>query len=465
MDSFCLFDCLAEHLAIEIISHRIHMSMLLCTQQISRASKFQISHGNFKSTSQIRIFTNSRQTLLRSLLQHHVLPVHQECIRRSVRSTDSSAKLIKLGKSVSVGIMDDHGIYIGNIQPCFNDRSRNQYINITIYKRIHDILKFSLAHLSMCKIHPRIRHKFRYAQGNIRNIRNTVIDIIDLSAPAQFSVDRLPDCLLIILHNIGLNRHSVHRRFLKDTHITNSNEAHMQSTRNRRCCQSQHIYILFQLLDFLFMRNPETLFLIDDQKSKVLKLYILRQDSMCSDNYIYLSLFQVFNRFLLLRRRTETTEKFYSYRELFHSLYKGVVYLLCKNSCRGKIRHLSALLHFLKCSAQSNLCFTITYVTADQTVHNFRALHIPLGIFNGAKLIFCLLIWKHFLELPLPYRIRTTDIAFLFLTYRVELYQLFRNIFDSSPDLAFRLIPFLCSKLIQFRSFCRITARVFLKTV
>ena len=140
--------------------------------------------------------------------------------------------------------MDNHSIYIGNIQPCLNDRGGNQHINIPVYKGIHHILQFPLTHLAMSKIHPCIRHQLRNTQGNICNIRHSIINIINLSASAQFPVDSLSDCLFIIFHNICLDRHSVHRRLLQDTHIPDSDQAHMKSTGNGRCSQCKDIHIL-----------------------------------------------------------------------------------------------------------------------------------------------------------------------------------------------------------------------------
>ena len=159
MNSLRLFNRFAEHFTIKIISHCIHMSMLLRTQKISGTAKLQIPHRNLKSTSQICILTDCSQTFLRCLFQHHILSVHQERIGSSVRTPYPSPKLIELGKSISVRVMNDHGIYIGNIQSCFYDRSRNQHINISIYKGIHNIFQFSLTHLPMGKIHSRIRHQ------------------------------------------------------------------------------------------------------------------------------------------------------------------------------------------------------------------------------------------------------------------------------------------------------------------
>ena len=163
--------------------------------------------------------------------------------------------------------MYDHGIYIGNIQACLNDRSRNKHIDISIDKCKHDSFKFTLAHLSVCKIHPRLRKKFRDSGSHICNVIDTVINIIYLSASSKLTVNRLTDGLFIILHNVRLDRHTVHRRLLQDTHITNTDHTHMKGSRNRCCRQCQYIDVFFQLLDFFFVGHAETLLLINDQKS------------------------------------------------------------------------------------------------------------------------------------------------------------------------------------------------------
>ena len=213
------------------------------------------------------------------------------------------------------------------------------------------------------------------------------------------------------------------------------------------------------------MCNPETLFLINDQKSQIFKLHIFGKDSVSSDDHIHLTLFQIFDGFFLLCRSPETAEQFHAHRKLFHSLDKSIINLLRQNRCRRQIRHLSALLHFLESRTQGNFCFPIADISADQTVHDLRALHIPLGIFNGAELILCLLIRKHFLKLSLPYRIRTTDIAFFFLTHRIKFHQFFCDIFYRTTDFAFGLIPFLSAKFIQLRHFRSIRSGIFLQTV
>ena len=93
------------------------MPMLLCSQQIARPADFQIPHGNFKAAAQIGKFPNCLQALFRHLFQHLIPAVHEESIGRPAGTPHSPPQLIKLGKPHIVRIMDNHGVYVGNIQP------------------------------------------------------------------------------------------------------------------------------------------------------------------------------------------------------------------------------------------------------------------------------------------------------------------------------------------------------------
>ena len=54
----------------------------------------------------------------------------------------------------------------------------------------------------------------------------------------------------------------------------------MQRSRNRGCCQRQHIHILFHLFDLFFMCHAKPLFLINDQQTEIFEMCI--RDSYCS---------------------------------------------------------------------------------------------------------------------------------------------------------------------------------------
>ena len=121
----------------------------------------------------------------------------------------------------------------------------------------------------MRKINPRIRDQFGKTRRHIRNIIDSVVYIINLTAPSELSVDCLTDSLFIVLHNISLDRNAVHRRLLQNTHVTDPDHAHMKSSWDRSCRQCQYINVFLELLNLFLMDNAKTLFLVNDQQTKV----------------------------------------------------------------------------------------------------------------------------------------------------------------------------------------------------
>jgi len=84
MNALGFLDSLTEHLAVKVIANCIHMSVLLCAQKVSCATKLKVAHGNLKSASQICIFPDGRKPFFCSFLQHGVFPVHKKSISGSV---------------------------------------------------------------------------------------------------------------------------------------------------------------------------------------------------------------------------------------------------------------------------------------------------------------------------------------------------------------------------------------------
>ena len=222
----------------------------------------------------------------------------------------------------------------------------------------------------------------------------------------------------------------------------------MKSSRNRCGCQRQHIDILFHLFDLLFMCHTKPLFLIDDQQSQILELYILGQDSVGSDQDIHQTFFQIFQRLFLLSGRAEPAHKIHPHRKIFHSLHKGIVVLLGKDRCRNQIYHLFSFLDRFEGYADRDLRFSVSHIPADQAVHDLRAFHILLCRFYSLQLVFRLLKRKHLFEFSLPYRIRSIAETGFLLSGCIQCHQIFCDILYSSADLRLGLLPFLATEFI-----------------
>ena len=316
-------------------------------------------------------------------------------------------------------------------------------------------------HLPVGEYNVCLRHQRRHVVCHLVDVIDTVVDIINLSAPRQLPVNRLAHHLVVVLHDVGLNRQAVYRRFLQNTHVPDADEAHMQGTWNRRRRQRQNIHIFLEFLDLFLMRHTETLFLVDDQKPQIFKDNILRKDAVRSDHDIHLPFFQIFQRFFLLARRAETRQHIDPDREILHSLHKGIVMLLRQNRGRHQIHDLFALLNRLKRRPERDLCLAISNVAADQAVHDAAAFHIFFCRLDRLQLILRLLKREHFLKLPLPDRIRSILVALAPLASRIKLDEILCNIADRPAHLALRFIPFRSAQFIELRR-PGIRSRIFL---
>ena len=138
--------------------------------------------------------------------------------------------------------------------------------------------------------------------------------------------------------------------------------------------------------------------------------------------------------------------------------------LLREDRRRREHRDLLAVLHGLECRAQRDLRLAVADISADQAVHDLRALHVPLRVFNRLQLVLRLLVREHFLEFPLPLGVRAVDEAVLLSARRVERDKLLRDSLHGRLHAASRLLPLLSAELVQLR-LRGLGARVFLQLV
>ena len=308
--------------------------MLLRTKKIACTADFQITHGNLKARAKLRKFTNGLQAFFRRLAQHFIPLIHQIRIRNAIASAHASAQLIQLRKPHAVGILNDDGIRIGNIHPRFDNCCADQNINLAADEIAHNAFQLSLRHLPMRIGHICIRHKPLHPEGLLADGFYTIIEIINLSAAADFPVNSLTNKFGVIFHHIGLNGMPFLRRLLQKAHIANPRKAHVKRSGDRGCGKRQHIHVFSECLQLFLMRHAEALLLIHDNQPQILELDILGENPMCPNQNFGIALFDILQALLLLLRRTETGEQLDMHRIARHSLGKGIVMLLCQNGSR-----------------------------------------------------------------------------------------------------------------------------------
>ncbi len=90
-----------------------------------------------------------------------------------------------------MGIVDDDGIGIGNIQPAFNDGGGHKHIVLTLDKLHHNIFQFMSFHLPVRNTNPASRNYIGYETGQFVNVFHPAMNKENLSAALNFMGDSL----------------------------------------------------------------------------------------------------------------------------------------------------------------------------------------------------------------------------------------------------------------------------------
>ena len=88
---------LIEHLTVEIIADRLHVAVLLRSQQVSGSPDLQIPHRDLEAAAKIRKFPDRMKTLLRHFFQHFISLIHEEGVGGTVGTAHPAPELIELG--------------------------------------------------------------------------------------------------------------------------------------------------------------------------------------------------------------------------------------------------------------------------------------------------------------------------------------------------------------------------------
>ena len=119
-----------------------------------------------------------------------------------------------------------------------------------------------------------------------------------LAVAAQLKTDGLLDDLGIKGVYLGVYRVAVGRRCLYHGEVACAHDRELQGTRYRGCCHGECVHIHLQLAQFLFYRNAELLFLVDDEQSQVLEFHLFACELVGADDNIYLALLYLLKNFL-----------------------------------------------------------------------------------------------------------------------------------------------------------------------
>src|SRR5262249_29495246 len=136
------------------------------------------------------------------------------------------------------------------------------------------------------------------------------------------------------------DRQTVGRGSLDRGHVLRAHQRKVQGARNRRGGKCEHIHELEELFEFLFMKNTEPLFLINDDQAEVFEYEVPGNETVGANDDIHTALAQQLQHLLLFGRRTKTAEHFDPHRIIEHALPEYFEMLLSENSSWREHGHL-----------------------------------------------------------------------------------------------------------------------------
>jgi hypothetical protein len=170
--------------------------------------------------------------------------------------------------------------------------------------------------------------------------------------------------------------------------------------------------------------HPEALLLVYDQEAEVLRDDVLLQEAVGAYQDVHAAGGHRLQDGPLLGLRAEAAQHFDRNGVACHPLAKRVEVLLREHGRRDEDDHLLAGLDGLERRPQRDLRLAEAHVSADQPVHRAGALHVALGLLDGAHLARRFGEGEGGLELALPVRVRGEGEPGLRLAARLDAQEL-----------------------------------------
>ena len=153
-------------------------------------------------------------------------------------------KLVELAQAEPVGVFDDQGVGVGDVQTGFNDGGAHQHLNVPFRHGLHHVAQGVFSHLSVGHAHPQTGNPPLEGTGTLVDGLRAVVQVVHLPAPLHLPADGVVNHRVVVLHDEGLHRVAVGGGLLDGGHIPDTGQGHVQRPGDGRCGQCQHVHTL-----------------------------------------------------------------------------------------------------------------------------------------------------------------------------------------------------------------------------
>ena len=268
-----------------------------------------------------------------------------------------------------------------------------------------------------------------------------MVDEEDLALAQQFPAHGLGHRPLVVLAHVGEDGPAFGRRRGDERQVPDAGQAHLQRARYRRRRHGQHVHVGAQLLDGLFVVDPEALLLVDDEQAQVLELDVPGQQFVGADDDVDRPVGQAVGDRPGFGRRQETGEHLHPDGVIGEALAEVLQVLGGEQRGRHQHRHLLAVLDGLERGPHGHLGLAEPDVPAHEAVHGHGRLHVRLYVDDRLQLVGRLLVGEGLLHLGLPGRVGAEGVARGGGPLLVEGHQLLGDLAHRLPHPGLGLLP------------------------
>ena len=442
---------LADQAQVQVKTNTGNMAGLFAAEQVAGTANLQVLHGQLQARAELVVGRHSLQTLMRNLAEGLIHRVQEVRVGAFAATTHASTQLVQLAQTVVLGVVDNEGVRVRNIQAGLHNGGADQHVKAALPEVHNNLLQARFTHAAVGGGDARLRHELADFRGNIIDISHAVVHEEHLS----FTHELAANCgsNLAVGSRSHESQHGVAflRRGGKGGGLSNTGERHFQGARNWGSTHGEHVHVRAHLLELFLVLHTEALFLVNDDQAQVLEHYAVREDAVRTDHHVHRAGCDFFGNLAGFFRLLEAGKHANLHGEAREALTERLVVLLGEQSRGYEHGDLFAVLYRLECGTYGDLGFAEAHVAGDEAVHGDFFLHVFLHLVDGGELVGSLVVGEGLFQLSLPGGICGEGVATRCLACRIEFHQVGSDFLDCLASAGLGLSPVATAHLGQAR--------------
>ena len=282
-------DRLTHHLAVQVVTDRGDSTTLLFAEQTPRTTQLQITASNLVAASQVGGLPDGLQTFVRDLREHLIAWMEKERICLLSCAAHTAAQLVQLAKAEAMRVLHHQGVDGGHVDAALDDGGTHEHVELAVPKIDHGSLEECFVHLAMCKGDAGLGHQTTQLLGALFDGFHAVVHPEHLTLAQQLAANGFGSHTIVVRGHVRTNRLAIGRWRVEERHVANTDQAHLQRARNRRCRQGEYVHVGAHHLDGLLVLHAEALLFIHHQQAEVLETNVFLQQSVGSNHHVDLT--------------------------------------------------------------------------------------------------------------------------------------------------------------------------------